>query len=219
MPPEPGAEHTRLSLHAVAELVLAAAQHRASGTIRLRASGDGVCTVADPYLLLTDARVSGPAGSAPVSGHTPRTLAAAVGVEAGELTAVFPDGSGVGLDDVLDVDEGEAGRILGALALGDRALRAFAPEVEPVLWPEHFDVGIAVDEVNYGLSPGDGFRAEPYAYVGPWQVPDQDAFWDAPFGAARSLDFLGTVEAVRDFFAEGRSRAAGVRRTSTDFGH
>ena len=93
------------------------------------------------------------------------------------------------------------------MALGDEALRAFAPDEEPVLWPEHFDVGITVDEVNYGVSPGDGFHAEPYAYVGPWQVPAADDFWDAPFGAARALDSLGTAEAVQRFFEEGRAPA------------
>ena len=87
-----------------------------------------------------------------------------------------------------------------------RRCAAFAPGEEPVLWPEHFDVGITVDEVNYGVSPGDGFNAEPYAYVGPWQVPAADEFWNAPFGAARDLDSLGTVEAVRRFFEEGRAR-------------
>ena len=38
----------------------------------------------------------------------------------------------------------------------------------PVLWPEHFDVGITLDKVNYGVSPGDDDIPEPYAYVGPW---------------------------------------------------
>ncbi len=199
-------EWTRLSLHAVAELVLAASQYAASGTIRLRASAEGISTVADPRLLLTGDVLTGPDGDVRVSGHTPRTLATAVGVAAGELGAVFPDGSGVGLDDELSVDDATARSLLGALVLGDGSLRAFAPGEEPVLWPEHFDVGITVDEVNYGVSPGDGFYAEPYAYVGPWQVPTADEFWQAPFGAARALDSLGTAEAVQRFFEEGRAR-------------
>jgi hypothetical protein len=37
----------------------------------------------------------------------------------------------------------------------------------PVLWPEHFDIGITIDAVNYGASRGDDHIAEPYAYVGP----------------------------------------------------
>jgi len=67
---------------------------------------------------------------------------------------------------------------------GDRALQNLDPAQVPVLWPEHFDIGITVAEVNYGVSPGDASIGEPYAYVGPWHVPD-GAFWNQPFGAAR----------------------------------
>ena len=31
----------------------------------------------------------------------------------------------------------------------------------PVLWPEHFDLGVTLDEVNYGVSLGDEFHAAP----------------------------------------------------------
>jgi len=58
--------------------------------------------------------------------------------------------------------------LLGWFARGDRALRRFAPSEEPILWPEHFDLGIAADEINYGMSPGDVGHPLPYAYVGPW---------------------------------------------------
>ncbi len=76
-----------------------------------------------------------------------------------------------------------------------------------MLWPEHFDVGISVNEVNYGISPGDGYLDEPYAYVGPWQRR-QGTFWNAPFGAARPIAELSDVDAVVAFLAEGRDRAA-----------
>ena len=73
-----------------------------------------------------------------------------------------------------------------AWVLGDAVLRAFAGDhysagLEPVLWPEHLDVAITVDEVNYGISPGDDAIAEPYAYVGPHR-PRQAL--KQPFGAA-----------------------------------
>jgi hypothetical protein len=97
--------------------------------------------------------------------------------------------------------------ILGALALGHEALLAFAPGETPVLWPEHFDVAIRVDEVNYGVSPGDGFSAEPYAYVGVAAAAGGDAFWNAPFGAAVPLRELPGAAAVSGFFTEGRDRA------------
>ena len=98
--------------------------------------------------------------------------------------------------------------ILGALALGHEALLAFAAGETPVLWPEHFDVAIRVDAVNFGVSPGDGFIAEPYAYVGVAAVPAGDAFWNAPFGAAVPLRELPPGPAgVSGFFSEGRERA------------
>jgi len=70
--------------------------------------------------------------------------------------------------------------------LGDAALRALGEQVagvqapRPVLWPEHFDIGITLDEVNYGVSPGDDMIGEPYAYVGPFRRRE-GAFWNQPF--------------------------------------
>jgi hypothetical protein len=76
----------------------------------------------------------------------------------------------------------------------------------PVLWPEHFDVGISLDGVDYGVSPGDDAYPEPYAYVGP-RTPQTGDFWNAPFGAARPLAELSDVAAVTEFFATGRNLA------------
>jgi hypothetical protein len=90
--------------------------------------------------------------------------------------------------------------------IGDAALRAFAPGLEPVLWPEHFDLGISLDEVNYGISPGDAGHAAPYAYVGPWEARDGD-FWNVSFGALRSVDELTDVSAIAEFFVAGRDAA------------
>jgi hypothetical protein len=67
-------------------------------------------------------------------------------------------------------------------------------------------VAIRADDTNYGVSPGDGFSEEPYAYVGVSAPPAGDAFWNAPFGAALPLRQLPDVAAVAAFFAEGRSR-------------
>jgi hypothetical protein len=113
----------------------------------------------------------------------------------------------VGIDEPLPLRSGDAAAVLGALALGNEALISFAPAETPVLWPEHFDVAIRVDDVNYGVSPGDGFIAEPYAYGGVGQVPAGDAFWNAPFGAARPLRDLGGLETTVRFFNKGRERA------------
>ena len=93
--------------------------------------------------------------------------------------------------------------------MGDLALAALAPDVERVLWPEHFDLGLSLDEVNYGVSAGDTFLEVPYAYVGPWTPGAvSGAFWNAPFGAARPLTDLPDLAA---FFAEGRALTAAVR--------
>jgi len=75
-----------------------------------------------------------------------------------------------------------------------------------VLWPEHFDLGISLDEVNDGVSPGDSFLGVPYAYVGPWSPGDvAGPFWNAPFGVAQPR---GEIPTCTRFFTEGRERAA-----------
>ncbi len=48
-------------------------------------------------------------------------------------------------------------------------------------------MAIRVDDINFGVSPGDGFIEEPYAYVGVASPPAGDPFWNAPFGAAVPL--------------------------------
>jgi len=75
-----------------------------------------------------------------------------------------------------------------------------------VLWPEHFDVAIRVDDVNYGVTPGDQHVPEPYAYVGPDEVSD-DPFWNASFGATLLLGHAPSVEAIVAFFTSGRERS------------
>jgi hypothetical protein len=65
---------------------------------------------------------------------------------------------------------------------------------------------LRVDDVNFGMSPGDARINEPYAYVGP-PAPRTGPFWNQPFGAARSMRELGDADPaqVLAFFAEGRS--------------
>jgi hypothetical protein len=77
----------------------------------------------------------------------------------------------------------------------------------PVLWPEHFDVSLAVGEVTLGVSTGDDVIVEPYAYVGPWQVRRGD-FWAYPFGAARRMTDLAAPADVAAFFENGLTRAS-----------
>jgi hypothetical protein len=207
---------TRRSWHAVAELVLAGPQDRASHSIKLRVVPGGFATTKDPalrvergFLVLGDDRL-------PLDGTTAAALGAATGAPAGAPADRYKDGSGVAPDEVLTIDDVAVAMLAGAFGLGDAALRAFqrrlrsergehsAPAATPVLWPEHFDVGITVDEVNYGVSPGDDFLGVPYAYVGPWQ-PRTGPFWNAPFGSARPVADFSTVDALVAYFREGAS--------------
>ncbi len=197
-------EPTRRSLHGVAELVLAGPQYAASRTIRLRVTPGGFGTVAAPDLRVDGLELVTPTARLPLVG-TFADLARAVGVQARALRNVYAAGPDVGENDAVEVDPAAAGVIHEAFARGDAAMRAFAPGHEPVIWPEHFDVGISVGEVNYGVSPGDAHLGAPYAYVGPWS-PREGAFWNTSFGAARSLETLPDADAVAAFFEEGASR-------------
>jgi len=99
---------------------------------------------------------------------------------------------------------GDAALIAEWFARGDAGLRSFAPDVEPVIWPEHFDLAITLDEVNYGISPGDAVHPLPYAHVGPW-TPRESALWNVPFGALQPAGDLPDADAVSAFFAKGRA--------------
>ena len=199
---------TRRALHAVAELVLAGPQYRATGKLRLRVVPGGFATVLAPELRVIGTGVVGDGGAAvPIDGHTARAIGAELGVTAGRPEGAYADGAGVGLDETLILDPGQSDVITGGFARGHDALIAFAPAETPVLWPEHFDVAIRVDDATFGLSPGDGFIEEPYAYVGVSRPPAGDAFWNAPFGAAVPLSELPDAAAVRAFFAEGSRRS------------
>jgi hypothetical protein len=192
---------TRQAWHAVAELVLAGPQLRRSDTIRLRVVPGGFATVSDPALSVLGGALVHRDGSVNIDGRSCQELAHAVGIEA-VAPGIYADRTGIDPTARLRLSEDLAGALGDAFALGDAALRAFAPTATPVLWPEHFDVGVTVDEVNYGVSPGDDYLAEPYAYVGPWQ-PREGAFWNAPFGACRPLAKLSDVDGVVAFFDEG----------------
>ena len=195
---------TRLSLHGVAESVIAGPQYRAHGTIRLRVTPGGFGGV-KLGLRVAGTDLVWDGGSASLTG-TLGALAEVAGVELG-TAGIYHDSPNLPADHVLAVDAAAAALLADAFARGEAAMGAFAPDETPVLWPEHFDLGIALDEINYGLSPGDATHPRPYAYVGPWTAPAQGGFWNAPFGALRPLDELPDADAVASFFAEGRDAA------------
>jgi hypothetical protein len=194
-------ELTRRTLHGLAELVLAGPQYAETHEIALRVTSGGFATTTTPHLRVEGLELVAPTLRLPLDG-TFAELATAAGVEARALRDVYDDGPGVDLDDQVVVDPQSAALIAEAFARGDAAMRAFAPAERPVLWPEHFDVGITVGEVNYGVSPGDEGIPEPYAYVGPW-TPRVGAFWNSSFGAAHPIRALPDAAAVQEFFRAG----------------
>jgi len=197
---------TRRSWHGVAELVLAGPQYRRAGTIRLRVAPGGFATTREPALAVVGDDLIAGQTRVGIDGRTPKQLAETVGVDVGPPPDLYHDGSGVDPDEPLQADAEAAAVLARAFTVGDAALRRFAPDQTPVLWPEHFDLGVTVDEVNYGVSPGDRYLDEPYAYVGPW-TPRAGEFWNAPFGAARPVRDLPDVDALVAFYTEARDRA------------
>jgi hypothetical protein len=167
----------------------------------------GFATAFQPDVRVQGGRLMAAGSQSEISGQTARTLGERLGLAAGGPEGAYLDGAGIGIDEPLELRPDHAAVILDALALGNAALAELAPAEAPVLWPEHFDVAIRVDDVNYGVSPGDGFITEPYAYVGVSQVPTGDAFWNAPFGAARPLRDLDGLGGTVAFLAQGRERA------------
>ena len=197
---------TRHALHAIAEMLIAGPQYERSGEIRLTVHPDGFGGWVEPATRITATELITPQDRFPLRGNL-IDLATAAAITPRPLRDVYQGGPEFSLDEQLDLEPRIAAVMLQAFADGDAALREFAPGEDPILWPEHFDVGIAVDEINYGVSPGDDSVAEPYAYVAPWQVP-AGSFWNQPFGAARPVSELAATADIVAFFLRGRAVAA-----------
>lgn len=197
---------TRRQLRGIAESFIAGPQYRSAGTIRLAVRPDGFAGVAIPVAVHGTQLVWGEDG-APLTG-TVGALAAATGLDVGPPEGAYDIVDQLTSDTVLSVDAASADLLQRCLYAGGFALKTVLPEQHPVLWPEHFDVGVAEDEVNYGVSPGDDFHPLPYAYVGPWKSRIGE-FWNAPFGAFVALDVSHDVDQLASdvgaFFERGRS--------------
>ena len=146
---------TRRALHAVAELLIAGPQYEAVGDIRLAARPGGFGGWVGP----TPNAVSGtdlitPTGRFPLGGSV-NDLARRAGITPRALRDVYTGGPDFSLEEPTDVTASAAEVLLRAFTDGDAALRSLDPGQMPILWPEHFDIGISVAEVNYGVSPGD----------------------------------------------------------------
>lgn len=220
---------TRDGLHRVAEHVLAAARYAASGEIGLAPSPGGFRTPpfgADGRFLAVDGTelvAGGTAATRRTSLTTIRAAAEFAGITPGAPARVYAPATPLDLDEPLAIDPLAARLLAGWYQLGARALRRFAagiPGDQPgpvVLWPEHFDVGITAAAVNYGASPGDEHIAKPYVYAGPHDgpPPGDPAFWNTPFGAARTWRQTGTVAEATAFFRDARAHVTTpARRTS-----
>lgn len=115
---------------------------------------------------------------------------------------------------------GMLGRELGELArwLGGSAdvLEEFSGKLtgvraSPVLcWPHHFDIATLVSleqgpnarTIGVGVSPGDEYYAQPYAYVSPWPRFDGDKLPDPPRpGHWHTEGFFGAVVTGDDILA------------------
>ena len=215
---------TRGGLHRVAEHVLAAARYAETGRIGLMPSPGGFRAPSGPdgtFLAVEgdELVVGSAAGTRRTALTTIRAAAEFVGVTPGAPAQVYKLATPLNLDEPLIIDSGAARLLAEWYQLGARAMSRLAAEIpgdQPgpvVLWPEHFDVGMTAAAINYGASPGDDQIPGPYLYVGPHDgpPPGDPAFWNAPFGAARTFRQIGTVAEAVAFFREGRAL---TRRTS-----
>ncbi len=225
---------TRAGWHRVAEHVLASALYQATGKIGLVPSPGGFRTPpfgADGRFLAVDGTelvVTGGDGTKRTPLTTIRAAAEFAGITPGASAEVYQPATPLDLDEPLMIESGAARLLAEWYGLGAQAMSRLAAEIPgdkpsaAVLWPEHFDLGMTAAAINYGASPGDDRVADPYLYVGPHDgpPPGDPAFWNVPFGAARTFRQIGTAAEAAAFFRDGRARvlvhttATPMRRTS-----
>jgi len=212
---------TRDALHTVAEHVVAKARYLDDGEIRLTAFDGGLATP-----LLSDGRRVRLIGSdvAVDDGRVVRraaltTVAAAaefVGIEPGFPTQLYEPATQLNPDAPLNVDGIAAETLAAWYDFTAAVLRRFADEIpdalpsELILWPEHFDQAFFTQDTeegrraNFGASPGDEGHPKPYLYVGPWNAPSSNEFWNA-------AHFNGAVVSLSSLLETGDPAAAALR--------
>lgn len=204
---------TRVSLHRVAEHVVAKARFLDDREIRLTAYSGGFST---PVLTggrrvrvdadeLVDDR---PDVSRRSTLTTIGAAAAFVGIEPGFPTELYEPATSFDPDEPLRVDRSSAETLSAWYAFTALALNELASEIVEahpsplILWPEHFDQAFSTEDAdetrraNYGASPGDEGHPEPYLYVGPWGATAPDEYWNAESfnGAVLPLSQLVAVD-------------------------
>jgi hypothetical protein len=222
-------ESSRLDLQQVAVHVMARRRFTASGRFGLRATPGGLGTPVhgddevvriSGTLLIREFRTAEGVHTRvhPLSGATMAELAAFADVDLDPSFSVGHDTPALtDRDRPLTIDAGHAATIAEAYQLGAQALATVAAEWADAtvaqIWPEHFDIALDVaagsTRANVGVSPGDGYRPEPYAYLGPWSAerPGAADYWNAGFGALITVAELGTGASagarLRDFWRRG----------------
>ena len=194
---------TRRQLHGIAECLLAGPEYRATGEIALRITPGGFGTTAGPEMRLSGVELVLADRQVRAAGSFTE-LADQLGVEFGAPANLYSEGSGAQPDEVLDLDPAAARLIVDWFMLSDSALRELDPSQQPILWPEHFDVAILLDNRSYGSSPGDDFHQTPYAYVSSHDH-DGGPFWNAPFGALKDAAECRSTDDLVAFWREGRA--------------
>ncbi|MFN8051470.1 MAG: hypothetical protein U0Q22_08550 [Acidimicrobiales bacterium] len=211
---------TRSALHTLAEHVLAPDLHRSTGKIGLRRTAGGVgqpehlvdgvrrrVRVDGDRLAVTDGDTE--------TWHPLSTLGAAadaVGVTLGAGTGAYEPSTPSAADTSIAVSAEAAASLSEWFDLVDAALERFRSgrsELSPTvvqLWPEHFDLATSMVEINFGGSPGDEGRPEPYLYVGPW-TPRVGDFWNEPYGAAIGRSEVASIDDAVEFFERGLAQA------------
>jgi hypothetical protein len=195
---------TRSRLHGIGECLMAGPQRRAGGRFTLRVTPGGFASTGGPALRLdgTDLVVH-ESRRVPVAG-TFADLAGAIGVDFGPPPDPYPDGSGARAEDEVSLDASAARFLQDWYLMADAALRVMAPRQTPILWPEHFDVAILLDDTSFGASPGDASQGLPYAYVSSSSHDGSD-FWNAPFGAVRSHEGMHGIDDLVTFWRAGQA--------------
>lgn len=239
LPPVGDAEalvQTRIAWHSLAEHVLAAARHRATGRIGLRATSGGYGTPPYEHSGTTEAlhvvgnelRVA--RGDATVA-HPLTTLGAAaqtIGIEPGAPADVYTPTTPLDPDAPLAIDVGAAHVLAAWFELGWSVLeelgRHAGADAAPsplTLWPEHFDAAIELGtrgtRGTFGASPGDAEHREPYLYVTRWSDVPDDAYWNDTAFAGASLPYSVAAAATSprgtmlDFCRAGLARLSSAQ--------
>lgn len=219
-PLPPAFSATRDILQRVATHILARRRHALSGKFGLRAAPGGIASpaaglehetlrISGTRLIRESTGLGALTTSLVLDGATLAEAAALIGVDLSEPFVAGHDTPPVGDPTApLAIDAAAAEALAAWFAFAwrvlDAAVAGLGEAAEPSvvqLWPEHFDAAIDVAaspgrRVNLGASPGDGYNAEPYLYVGPWDAerPGDAEYWNAPFGAVLSYSQLAAAD-------------------------